>query len=156
MTRVHGSIGLIDWGEAEDDDGWQLAIMMNDAHDQNGIGRRDLRHAHGVEVGWGGGEQVEELPNSLAQSGSGSSAGRPIVSTSRRKNGQQASANQDQASSSNKARTRRRKGKQGPNYQTRPHRNHYDDKEEFSEDENDDFGVADWDYDYADVNWEAF
>ncbi|KAG8814934.1 hypothetical protein FRC17_000925 [Serendipita sp. 399] len=163
MTRVHGSIGLIDWG----DDANGGAILV-DEREQNDTGAEtDEAIARALE------ETEDESPqqapsHSLSRTGSGSSGvsnSAPNHDTRRHDWDAAASGRRDrnvgQSSSSHSQRDQQtnRKGNKNKSGGRRngPRRPmpRYEDREEFSEDENDDFGGGAYDYDYVDMNWES-
>jgi Zinc finger, C3HC4 type (RING finger)/IBR domain, a half RING-finger domain len=96
---------------------------------------------------WNTNNMVEWVePLTVPMHSSGSSGGSPVAAQAKTTAGRSSQAN-GQLRRQNKQRAKK------PKYRNTRFREYDDDG--FSEDEDDDFGGGQWDYDFADVNWES-
>ncbi|KAG8780085.1 hypothetical protein FRC15_009754 [Serendipita sp. 397] len=159
MNRVHGTIGLIDWGD-DANGGVILEEMRQFRQNNNNDTETDEAIARALE------ETEDEGPqpvssHSLTRTGSGSSGGSgTLQGNEARGGGRNPASNGDsrqrrdvgQGSQQRKGKKKARRRTGVPQHRSYPR---YENKDELSEDENDDFGGGGWDYDFTDMNWEA-
>ncbi|KAG8780102.1 hypothetical protein FRC15_009748 [Serendipita sp. 397] len=159
MNRVHGGIGLIDWGD-DANGGVILEEMRQFRQNNNNDTETDEAIARALEETEDEGPQAVSS-HSLTRTGSGSSGGSgTLQGNEARGGGRNPASNGDsrqrrdvgQGSQQRKGKKKARRRTGVPQHRSYPR---YENKDELSEDENDDFGGGGWDYDFTDMNWEA-
>lgn len=164
MTRVHGSIGLMDWGDDRNAAraGWgdveemeerNRAAIMRVLEETDDVRSPEPPHSrsgsNGGSVGVANRDNVRGGGRGVGRGGRGGATREP--NNNRVWDTRQKANSTGGFHSRGRGRYQQRRG-QPPR---RSYHHRYETRDEFSEDENDDFGGGHWDFDFADMDWES-